>query len=285
MQSQSRYPAPLITLLSDFGLQDEYVAVLKGVILGICPSARIVDISHLVPPQDVAGASLLLSRAVPFFPEGTVHLAIVDPQVGSDRAILVIAAQGHLFVGPDNGLFSFLFEKDANFRIFRVDLALLDGPPASATFHGRDIMAPLAAKLAGGADPASLGTEISADLCHKLARSRPRRVGSTLHGEITRVDTFGNLCSNLQQSDFTHGVPLAALTVILGDGRVVPLVKTYAEAGQRPVVALFDSSGFLEIACNLGNAAQQLALGRGAPLIVVENLSGTAEEIDTQRKI
>ncbi len=285
MQSQSRYPAPLITLLSDFGLRDEYVAVLKGVILGICPSARIVDISHLVPPQDVAGASLLLSRAAPFFPEGSVHLAIVDPEVGGDRAILVVATQGHLFVGPDNGLFSFLFEKDVSLRIFRIDLALLNVPPASATFHGRDIMAPLAAKLAGGADPAALGAEISADLCRKLARSRPRRVGSTLHGEITRVDIFGNLCSNLQRSDFGDGITLPSLRVTLPDGRAVPLVRTYAEAGRHQIVALFDSNGFLEIACNLGNAAQQLALGPGAPIIIVENLSGTVEEIDTQRKI
>jgi S-adenosylmethionine hydrolase len=276
MRQQSPIHLPILTLLTDFGLQDEYVAVLKGVILCHCPAARIIDISHLVPPQSIATAMFLLNRTYRHFPAGSVHLVVVDPEVGTERAILAIAADGHVFIGPDNGLFTPLLSGENPVQIYRLDLNRITPAQRSATFHGRDIMAPVAAKVAAGMSLHSLGWKVSADDCRRFDFGFPRLVGNTWHGEIIHIDTFGNLCSNLHRQELmTARAPVTLRVVVAGD-REVPLVTTYAMAPLHALVALFDSNGFLEIACNQGHAARHLGLGLGAE-ITVTWVAGSAD--------
>lgn len=281
MRQQPPLHPPILTLLTDFGLQDEYVAVLKGVILCHCLDARIIDISHLVPPQSIATAMFLLNRTYHHFPAGSVHLVIVDPEVGTERAILAIAADGHIFIGPDNGLFTPLLSREPPVEVYRLDLSRINPAPSSATFHGRDIMAPVAAKVAGGTPLADLGWKISANDCRRFGCPSPRLIGNTWHGEIVHIDAFGNLCSNLHRQELLAITSPDRLRVIIAGHLQVPLVATYAAASQHTAVALFDSNDFLEIACNKGHAAQQLGIGMGTAVSVIvtdtESVSVKAE--------
>lgn len=272
MKQALRPRLPIITLLTDFGLQDEYVAVLKGVILSQCRTAQLVDLCHLIPPQAVATAMHLLNRSYRHFPKDTVHLAVVDPEVGSERAILAIAACNQFFIGPDNGLFTPLLTEASMAQVYRLDSAALVPHRVSATFHGRDLMAPAAAKVACGTPLAKLGTQISIAQCRRLNSAVPRRIGNRLHGQIVHVDRFGNLCSNLHLQDLLPLGPLEGLTVVIGD-RQLPLVATYAAVPPETIVALLDSNDYLEIACNRGDSARQLGLSPGTPVSVV-NYSG-----------
>lgn len=281
MRQQSPIHPPILTLLTDFGLQDEYVAVLKGVILCHCPDARLIDISHLVPPQSITTAMFLLSRAYRHFPAGSVHLVIVDPEVGTERAILAIATDGHIFIGPDNGLFTPLLRGENPVQVYRLDLSGI--VPRSATFHGRDIMAPLAAKVAAGTPLHSLGWKISASDCRRFDFGSPRLIGNTWHGEIIHIDTFGNLCSNLHRQELMATSPLDHLHVVIAGHHEVPLATTYATVSHHAVVALFDSNDFLEIASNQGHAAQQLGIGRGAAVTVTVTPVAAEETGHTQR--
>jgi S-adenosyl-L-methionine hydrolase (adenosine-forming) len=269
MRQQPPLHPPILTLLTDFGLQDEYVAVLKGVILCHCPDARIIDISHLVPPQSIATAMFLLNRTYHHFPAGSVHLVIVDPEVGTERAILAIAARGHIFIGPDNGLFTPLLWGENPVQVYRLDLSRINPAPRSATFHGRDIMAPVAAKVAGGMPLANLGWKISANDCRRFDCHSPRLIGNTWQGEIVHIDAFGNLCSNLHRQELMATSSLDHLRVIIAGHHEVPLSTTYAATSHHTAVALFDSNDFLEIACNMGHAAQQLGVAIGAAISVI----------------
>ena len=268
MKQAPRPRLPIITLLTDFGLQDEYVAVIKGVILSLCRTAQIVDLSHLIPPQAVATAMHLLQRSFRHFPKDTVHLAVVDPEVGSERAILGIAAFGQFFIGPDNGLFTPLLTEEGKAQVYRLDSPSLHPRRVSTTFHGRDIMAPAAAKIARGTPLARLGTRISIAQCRKLESTVPQRFGNRLIGEIIHADRFGNLCSNLQRRDLLALGPLEDLRVTIGE-RQLPLVATYATAPPQAIVALLDSNDFLEIACNCGDSAHQLGVAPGTPITIV----------------
>jgi S-adenosyl-L-methionine hydrolase (adenosine-forming) len=269
MRQQPPLRPPILTLLTDFGLQDEYVAVLKGVILCHCPDARIIDISHLVPPQSIATAMFLLNRTYHHFPVGSVHLVVVDPEVGTERAILAIAASGHIFIGPDNGLFTPLLRGQNPVQVYRLDLSRINPAPRSATFHGRDIMAPMAAKVAGGMPLSNLGWKISANDCRRFDCRSPRLIGNTWHGEIVHIDAFGNLCSNLHRQDLLVMSSPDRLRVVIAGHLQVPLVATYAATSHHTAVALFDSNDFLEIACNQGHAAQLLGVGMGTAVRVI----------------
>lgn len=277
MRQQPPLHPPIVTLLTDFGLQDEYVAVLKGVILCHCPAAHIIDISHLVPPQSIATAIFLLNRTYRHFPAGSVHLVVVDPEVGTERAILAISADGHIFIGPDNGLFTPLLSGENSLAIYRLDLGKISPATRFSTFHGRDIMAPVAAKLAGGMPLANLGWKISANQCQRFDCGAPRLIGNTWHGEIIHIDAFGNLCSNLHRQELLAMVPPDHLRVVIAGRQQVPVVATYATVSPHAVVALFDSNDFLEIACNQGHAAQQLGIGRGAAITVTINSGASVE--------
>lgn len=259
--------APIITLITDFGLRDEYVGVLKGVILTLAPKVRLVDITHLIPPQGVQTASHLLARSCTYFPPGTVHLVIVDPGVGSSRSILAIAADSHYFIGPDNGVFTPVFLRAGSLRVHRVTAADLFLDNVGATFHGRDIMAPVAARLAAGLALDHVGPRIPVEDCVHTLQETGIRTGDMLQGEILHVDNFGNLCTNITRQEveiFASGKEI----FIWVNETLIPFCHAYADQDKGRLLALYDSHDYLEIAINQGNAAQELDMAIGSIIIL-----------------
>lgn len=257
---------PVIVLLTDFGQRDHYVGVMKGVVLGICPEATLVDLSHDIPAQDVAAGARELAAAYRYFPAGAVFLAVVDPGVGSGRRALAAEAAGYTFVGPDNGLLSLVFREHAPSRLVALTDPQFARPEVSPTFEGRDRFAPAAAWIAAGVDIARLG--LAVDTWVRAAVAEPQVIGRDIAGEVVRVDRFGNLVTNIDRR------LLGAFTVP-GDVRIevagrtlAGLVMTYAEAPEGALCALIGSTGDLEIACAGGSAAQVLGAGRGAAVRV-----------------
>jgi S-adenosylmethionine hydrolase len=243
----------IVTLLTDFGTSDSYVAEMKGVLLSRAPTATLIDVSHDIPPGDIRAAAYVLGRTWSRFPAGTVHLAVVDPGVGSARAALAMSAHGHCFVGPDNGVFTSIFH-DAE-----VEAVELPVPPsASATFHGRDLFAPAAAALAAGAELSSLGQRF-AGIPHRLAYTVPHREGRSVIGEIVYVDRFGSLITNLT----AELVPAHAMLEI-DELEIGPLKRTFTDVPAGSLLAYIGSDGMVEIAVRDGSAAERLGLGMGA---------------------
>lgn len=252
----------LITLLTDFGTRDEYVGVMKGVIAGINPDARVVDISHSIDPQDIVQGAFILAAAYPYFPAGTVHVAVVDPGVGTARRVLAVACGGHRLVAPDNGLLERVLARQADIIAVCVENPRYFLKPVSDTFHGRDIFAPVAAHLAGGLPLTELGPVIDQQTMVTGVIPRWRFSTSTcLEGRVVALDRFGNLMTNIDAAGIDMLVrrfPGRQLTVELGDKRIDGLVNTYAGAEANRPVALIGSRGLLEIAVNRGNARQFL---------------------------
>jgi S-adenosylmethionine hydrolase len=257
----------VVTLLTDFGMKDGNVGVMKGVILSIAPHVQIVDLSHLISPQNVAEAALILSRSAPFFAAGTIHVAVVDPGVGTNRRPLAAQIGSQRFVLPDNGLLSFLLER-AEQMGESVEIVQLDQPrywlaQVSHVFHGRDIFAPVAAHLAMGVSLAELGSPITDPL--RLALPSPQRTKTGLRGEVIHIDHFGNITTNIRCE---HLLGAKKLVVYLGEHRVDGLVHTFGERPAGQAVALFGSSGDLIVSIVNGNAAQNLGVQVGDPLDV-----------------
>jgi S-adenosylmethionine hydrolase len=255
MRAAKARSLPLITLTTDFGLKDGFVGVMKGVIWGICPQARIADISHDVRPQNVLEAALILSRAYAYFPSGTVHLAVVDPGVGTDRRPLALRAGDWYFVGPDNGLFTPVLEQ-AERKGLPAAIVVPDEPRywlthVSPTFHGRDVFAPLAAHLARGVPLADLGP-VAADPV-RLQMPRPERTDWGWRAHVMAADAFGNLATDLPVGMIERP---EAVRVRLGRHEVRGLSLTYGDRPPGQLIALADSSGRLEIAVVGGSAAQ-----------------------------
>jgi len=262
---------PLVTLITDFGLTDEYVGVVKGVIHCHNPALRIVDISHLIPPQNISSASHLLTRSYSYFPPGSVHLVIVDPGVGSDRPLLAIHSAGYFFVGPDNGIFTPILNGAKPPVVHRITEADLFLPTVSATFHGRDIMAPVAAQLATGLPIGRVGPPVLPQDCLLSGPGPCAVIDDVLHGEITHVDRFGNLCTNISRSDVQELAGGQVLSVQIGQEAKllhIPLVSSYVGQGKNGLLALYDSHNFLEIAVNRGNAAQRLQAATGSKVLL-----------------
>jgi S-adenosylmethionine hydrolase len=246
---------PIITLLTDFGTADGYVGEMKGVLLSQAPNAEIVDITHDIPAQDVESARLVVARVWRRFPDGTVHVVVVDPGVGSARAALAIASGGRFLVGPDNGVLSpALLLGDA--RV--VALSIPAG--ASATFHGRDVFAPAAAMLARGESIDALGQMANAPVIRRTPEPT-RRDDGTLDGEVIAIDRFGNAITNL--------VGLRGGTIGLG-AMLIPVRHTYAEVLRGAPVAVVGSTGFIEVAVRDGDAASTLGLSRGSKVVWVQ---------------
>ena len=254
--ARSWRPSGVVTLTTDFGLADAYVGVMHGVLLGRGVE-RVVDLTHGIAPQDVRAGAFQLSHAWRFFPPGTVHVAVVDPGVGSGRRILVAEAAGQAFLAPDNGLLGPVLE-GLDPRVFALDAERFALPGTSRTFHGRDVFSPAAAALAGGLEPAASG-EPAADY-ERLAFPGPSADPSGVRGEVLLVDRFGNLVTNVGAALLAgdHGGWRAHLA-----GRSVPLVGTYAEVAPGELAALVDSFGLVEVAVRDGSAARELGLGRG----------------------
>ena len=244
---------PLITLLTDFGTADGYVAEMKAVLLSAVPEATLVDVSHDLAPQDTEAARLALARYWLRYPPGTVHLVVVDPGVGTDRAALAISSHGRLLVGPDSGVLS------PALVVPGADVVRLPIPPTAApTFHGRDVFAPAAARLAAGTALHGLGIAFTGATIRRTPEAHRGRDGSIV-GQVIHVDRFGNAITNL------IGLHRGWVEV---EGRVLPLLNTYGEANPGDFVAVSGSSGLVEIAQREGNAARALGLARGTRVVL-----------------
>ncbi len=263
-----------ITLLSDFGTSDEYVGVMKGVISGIAPDALLIDLTHGIPPQDISAGALALGRAFPYFPPGTIHLAVVDPGVGTSRRPMAARLGEQFFVGPDNGLFTLVYRR-ALAGGQAVSLVHLDRPQyhlekISASFHGRDIFAPAAAHLAAGVPLSELGSFFADPVLLDLPE--PVRLPGGWHGAVVHVDAFGNLATNISRehlSGFT-------VTLVSIRGQQIPGLSTaYARRKPGQLAALIDSAGCLSIVEVNGSAARRLSAGVGER---VEVSTSPAEE-------
>jgi S-adenosylmethionine hydrolase len=256
---------PVVALLSDLGTTDTYVGVMKTVILGLCPQARIVDLCHHVLPQDVEQAAFLLDTAWPYCPVGTVHVVVVDPGVGSERRILCVEAHGQRFVAPDNGVLTQVLVSAPSYRAFAAERREHFLPEVSQTFHGRDVLAPLAARLAAGLPVEEVGPRIEGPL-ELIPVSQPVSKATALEAHVVHVDRFGNLVTDLSNSDLLawqqeHG--LSEVVIMVGDGVIHKISMTYAGTQPGDLLALFASTGRLEIAVNEGSAAECLRVGRG----------------------
>lgn len=265
---------PMIALLTDFGLEDIYVGVMKGVILDICPQARLVDISHAIEPQHVREGAIALHDACLFFPKGTIFLVVIDPGVGSSRRPVAVQAGDYTFVGPDNGVLTYALEKlDASPHIVELTNPEYRLPQVSTTFHGRDIFAPAAAHLANGVPLAHFGPSL--DRLIQLPRPELNIVGASVTGEITHIDRFGNITTSIGRLRWVQEdrlllepafdpersplmVSAADATVTIGGQVIHALRVSYSEALRGDLLALVGSTGHLEVAVNQGSAAGRL---------------------------
>jgi S-adenosylmethionine hydrolase len=260
-------PNGIVTLLTDFGQRDAYAGIMKGAVLSICPRAQLIDLTHDVPPQAVPIGALALRSAVPYFPDGTVHVAVVDPGVGSTRAAVVVATARAYLVGPDNGLLVPAAAQLGIEAVYRLERAEYFRQPVSATFHGRDVFAPVAAHLANGVAPDAFGPPLPALV--PLPLPEPACAAGVVRGVVVYVDRFGNLVSN---------IPAAALAAFHASGVSVtiaamtlsPIAPSYAAVAPGAPLALIGSWDTVEIAVRDGNAAEHFGVGIGAPVTLTE---------------
>lgn len=260
---------PLVTLTTDFGTRDPYVAEMKGVLLTQGPAdLRVLDLSHEIGAHDVTEAAIFLRASVPRFPSGTIHVAVIDPGVGGSRRPLAAHFQGQFLVGPDNGIFAFLF--DGTEKIFELDAATAAPNGLSATFHGRDLFAPAAARLANGAKLSSLGKPASG--AAHLPFPMVELEGDALHAQILHVDRFGNLITNVTRETLQGFLAMGNRSDAIfrvGTHQIHGLQNHYAESEKGKPLALIGSSDLLEIAVREGNAAEKLGARRGSRILVV----------------
>jgi S-adenosylmethionine hydrolase len=254
---------PIITLTTDFGLSDHFAGVMKGVILGIEPSAQVIDISHGVQPYEIADGAFTIAQAYRYFPKKTVHVVVVDPGVGSARRPLLAEMAGQFFVAPDNGVLSMIFAREQP-KVRHIANESYFLHPLSRTFHGRDVFSPVAAHLASGVTPAKFGKRIEDYL--RASFDKPTHTGKhTWTGTILKADHFGNLATNFHIDQFpairTHAFSLNA-----GLQAITRLALTFSECAPDELVAIVGSSGYLEVAASQGSAAKELGCGAGSPV-------------------
>jgi S-adenosyl-L-methionine hydrolase (adenosine-forming) len=248
--------SPLITLTTDFGLQDEFVGAMKGVILSICPTAKLIDITHDIRPQDIQHAALILQSSYSYFPKKSIHIAVVDPGVGTDRRIIALKQSDYLFLAPDNGILSPFFSGDSiAHQVTNTDFFL---DSVSATFHGRDIFAPVAAHLAKGVQLDELGPRIKVNKLIDRPFSAAFITDTSLKGAVIDIDRFGNLVTNITQQDIDTFASKNQTSLILSlNGKEIRGIDiTFGNAQPGAPVALLGSRKLLEIAVNQGSAAQ-----------------------------
>jgi S-adenosylmethionine hydrolase len=247
---------PILTLTTDFGLTDHFAGTMKGVILGICPAAQIVDISHGVTPFEIAEAAYLIAQAWRYFPKKTVHVVVVDPGVGTARRPILVEAGGQYFLGPDNGVLSMVYLHEKCKKYFR--------HPVSQTFHGRDIFAPVGAHLAAGVPAARIGKPMQDYL--KPEFEKPHRTGKrTWIGRILKIDRFGNIVTNIHVSEFGD-LATRHFALALGPQEVTVLARNYAECAAGELFLILGSSGYYEVSLREGSAAQQVKCEPGAAI-------------------
>lgn len=256
-------PTPIITLTTDFGSADHFAGVMKGVIAGIAPKAGIVDITHEVAPYDVLEGAFLIAQAWRYFPKGTIHVVVVDPGVGSARRPILVEAGGHFFIAPDNGVLSMVYDA-VKHKVRVISNPKFMARDVSRTFHGRDIFAPAAAHLARGVPAARFGKPIADYI--RIADTKPSKLAHTCwRGTIFRADRFGNLITNFHLDDFAR-VTAGPFELRVGAEHIRRLALTFSEAAIGELVAVFGSSGYLEIVANQASAAQILGCGARTPV-------------------
>ena len=262
----------IITLLTDFGTADHFVGVMKGAILSVNLDAKIVDITHEIPSHDIDVGAFTLYAAHQTFPAGTVHIGVVDPGVGSARRPIVVAGGEHFFVGPDNGLFTYIYDYAPGARVFHLTNNAYFRPSVSATFHGRDVFAPVAAALASGVALEALGEEI--DDYVRLKRVKPKRVeDGTLEASIIHIDRFGNCITDITRNDLSDDMIAYGARVVIDGHEIRSFRRFFAENGNKrgELFAMWGSAGFLEIAMFCDSAAQCLGARRGG-LVELQSL-------------
>jgi S-adenosylmethionine hydrolase len=256
----------IVTLMTDFGLEDGYVAAMKGVILSLVPDAVLVDITHAIPPQDIRWGAYILKSCYADFPSGTIHTAVVDPGVGTERRPLASQTPPFGFMGPDTGLFSLVLAKEKTYEARVLENPAVRRPMVSATFHGRDIFAPAAAYLAAGFPFASLGPQAKpADPPWPAPKSTPGGIAGTVLG----WDRFGNIVTSIEREHLTPLEKGGMFHVLFGSQRIRRFGRTYADAPPGHALALLGSSNHLEIAVNQGNAAERFSATRGQSVEVI----------------
>ncbi len=256
----------VIALLTDFGTKDYFVGALKGVILSINLHAKIIDITHEVLPQDVNSASFTLANCYKHFSLKTIFVCVVDPQVGSNRLAILVKTDDYYFVSPDNGLLSFILSENKNAQVFELTNTDYFAKNISQTFHGRDVFAPVAAHLSNGIEPKYFGKEIKDFICFEI--TKPKIIASNkLEAEIIYIDRFGNLITNLKQTDLSNKFELE-----INGQRIEKLLDYYAQAEQSEVFMIFGSAGYLEIVANKSSASEILQANIGQKLFITCNL-------------
>jgi S-adenosylmethionine hydrolase len=258
----------IITLTTDFDLYDGYVGVMKGVIANINPLARVIDISNKIGPHDVFQAACVINNSYAYFPKGTIHIVVVDPGVGSSREIICLKTDNYMFLAPDNGVLSFIIEKEKTPSVREVTNKELFLKEISNTFHGRDIFAPVAAHLSKGQDFKGLGGDISKT--NKIDLPKPiRSPNGEITAEIIYVDSFGNLVTNINREVIDNvKVGTDRLSITMGRRRINGICDSYTAVGDNEALAIFGSSGYLEISINRGNARDVLELEKGDKLVL-----------------
>jgi S-adenosylmethionine hydrolase len=257
---------PILTLTTDFGLQDHYVGAMKGVILAICPDTRIVDITHGVTPFEIAEGAYAIEQAWRCFPRGTVHVVVVDPGVGTSRRPILVEAGGQYFIGPDNGVLSMVYLRETA-KVRLIENASLYRHPVSNTFHGRDIFAPVAAQLAAGFSPALIGSTIEDYLRPDFVK--PHRAGKrTWIGQILKIDHFGNIVTNFHVDDYGD-LGVRPFQLELGPVKVTSTAGNYMEKPAGELFVILGSSGYYEVSLAQGSAATQVKCQAGAAIELV----------------
>ena len=272
---------PLITLTTDFGLNDHFVGTIKGVILEIVPEAEIVDICHAVQAFDVLDGALAIAQAYSYFPNGTVHLVVVDPGVGTARRPILLSTGRHYFVAPDNGVLSLIYSHAERVQVRHIVAEHYYRQPVSSTFHARDVFAPVVAYLAKGVEPVKFGEEITDFV--RFNAPKPKAVDAkTLRGIVLKVDRFGNMITNFTPPDvpalFQEQPP--AFKILVGKREITEIHANYAEGAPNEVFGILGSMGYLEIAANRGAAAQIIGVGKGSEVSIV--LEGATAAVNGQ---
>ena len=258
---------PIITLTTDYGINDHLVGVMKGVILNINPDVNVVDITHGVLPHDILDGALTIGQAYRHFPPKTIHVVVVDPGVGTQRRPILVASDQHYFVAPDNGVLSSVYDQTEALYVWHIISEHYFRQPVSKTFHGRDIFAPVAAWLSKSWQTSAFGEPVTDFV--RFAIPKPKATGNTIKGIVLRVDQFGNLVTNFKVED----VPALAaadgkFTIKAGNATITKLVPTFAGGSNGEAVGVIGSSGYLEICVNKTSAARILGIGRGAEVSV-----------------
>ncbi len=262
---------PILTLTTDFGTSDHYVGVMKGVILSICPQARIVDICHHVAPFEIGEGAYTIAQSYAYFPKKTVHVVVVDPGVGTARRPILVEAAEQYFVAPDNGVLSMVYAREKH-RVRLIENSRYFHKPVSGTFHGRDIFSPVAAHVAAGVAPSEIGKPIQDYLRPEFAQ--PRRSGKSeaaWTGCVLKIDHFGNIVTNFHVRDF----PQERMVLAVGRRKISAVAGSYADGRPGEPFVIVGSSGYLEVSVNRGSAAQQLGCKPGAQDTIIHGQSRT----------